>query len=346
MPRIHRHHQRPHLGIPVLLAAWIALAATFITVATAAAGDKPRLLVVHSYHQDQQEHVVEMTRGITEALAGVDCEIRFFHMDTKRQTSTQWKRSAGDRARRLVDEYQPQVVITMDDNAQEYFARDYARATPPPSFVFGGVNADPQQYGFPTDHITGVIERPNVIESLQLLLKIRPGVKTVLMLADKSETTDAFISYCQTLNLPVTVKAYEQPLTFDALLATLSRYHDQVDAIGLYVVRAIARSTTDPTKVPEREIISAINDRFPLPTVGFFDTAAEAGVLCGISVSMREQGFAAGRIARALIGGRKPSDFAVKPTDRGRIQLNLQTAEHLGIRLPYSLIQRAEVVIR
>jgi len=339
--RPHEHRRRPPLCIPVVLAAWIAL------VATAAAGDTPRLLVVHSYHQDQQEHVVEMTRGITEALAGADCEIRFFHMDTKRQTTTQWKRDAGDRARQLVDEYQPQVVITMDDNAQEYFARDYARATPPPYFVFGGVNADPQQYGFPTAHITGVIERPNVSESLHLLQKIKPGVKTVLMLADKSETTDAFISYCQTLNLPVTVKAYEQPLTFDALLTTLSRYHDQVDAIVLYVVRAIARSPTDPTKVPEREIISTINDRFPLPTVGFFDTAAEAGVLCGISVSMREQGFATGMIARAiLVDGRKPSDFAVKPTDKGRIQLNLRTAEHLGIHLPYTLIQRADVVIR
>lgn len=338
----HPHQQRrcPHLFLPVLLAAWIAL------VTTAAAGDSRRLLVVHSYHQDQQEHVVEMTRGITEALTGADCEIRFFHMDTKRQTSAQWKRSAGDRARQLVDEYQPQVVITMDDNAQEYFAKAYARATPPPSFVFGGVNADPQQYGFPTAHITGVIERPNVIESLQLLQKIKPEVKTLLMLADKSETTDAFVRYCQTLNLPMTIKAYEQPLTFDALLATLARYHHQVDAIGLYVVRSIARSAIDPTKVPEREILAAINDRFPLPTVGFFDTAAEAGALCGISVSMREQGFAAGKIARALLDGAKPIDFAVKPTDRGRIQLNLRTAEHLGIRLPYSLIQRAEVVIR
>jgi len=343
MTRSEPHqHQRCHgqyLCILVLLTAWIVLAAT------TAAGDRPRLLVVHSYHQDQ-EHVVEMTRGITEALAGADCEIRFFHMDTKRQTSTQWKRDAGARARQLVDEYQPQVVITMDDNAQEYFARDYARATPPPSFVFAGVNADPQQYGFPTAHITGVLERPNVSESLRLLQKIKPEVKTVLMLADKSETTDAFVSYCQTLTLPVAVKAYEQPLTFDALLATLARYHSQVDAIGLYVVRAIARSATDPTKVPEREILAAINDRFPLPTVGFFDTAAEAGALCGISVSMREQGFAAGKIARALLDGGKPSDFAVKPTDKGRIQLNLRTAAQLGIRLPYTLIQRAEVVIR
>ena len=32
--------------------------------------ESPRVLVVHSYHEGQQEHVVDMTRGIEEALEG------------------------------------------------------------------------------------------------------------------------------------------------------------------------------------------------------------------------------------------------------------------------------------
>ncbi|MBV5317966.1 MAG: hypothetical protein JZU50_09150 [Desulfobulbaceae bacterium] len=324
----------------LLLAAWAA------TCSDASAAAAQRVLVVHSYHEDQKEHVVEMTRGIEEALAGADCVIRYFHMDTKRHNTEQWKRTAGEQARLLADEYRPQVIITMDDNAQMYFAKDYAKASGPPYFVFGGVNADPQLYGFPTDKVTGVLERPNITESIELLLKIKPAIKTLLIVADKSETTDPFVAYCKTLKLPVTVKAYAQPLTFDALQAVLAQYHDQVDAIGLYIVRAVARSTTDPTKVPEQEIVAHINERYKIPTVGFFDTAAEAGTLCGVSVSMREQGFAAGLIARGILDGKKPTDFTVKPTDRGRIQLNLRTAERLGVQLPYSMIQRADVVIR
>jgi hypothetical protein len=165
-------------------------------------------------------------------------------------------------------------------------------------------------------------------------------------LAEKSETTDPLIAYCKTLSLPVTVVAYEQPLTLTEWKAVLDRYRTQVDAVGLYVIRTIARSATDPSKVPEQELVRTINEDYKLPTVGFYDSAATSGLLCGVSVSMREQGRAAGQIARELLAGKKPTDFAVKPTDHGRIQLNLRTAEHLGIQIPYGVIKRADVVVR
>ena len=82
------------------------------------------------------------------------------------------------------------------------------------------------------------------------------------------------------------------------------------------------------------------------PTVGFFDTAAESGLLCGISVSMKEQGYAAGKIARGILGGRRPGDFPVRPTSNGRIQLNLVAAERLGIMIPYHIIRNAVVVVK
>lgn len=312
----------------------------------AAATPPPRILVVHSYHAEQQEHVVEMTRGIEEALQGVDCRLRFFHMDTKRHTSEEWKRTAGTRAKEIMAKFRPKVVIAMDDNAQQYFAKDYAGKPGPPWFVFSGVNKEPEMYGFPAVNVTGVIERPNVIESIDLLLKIQPQVKRILIMADKSVTTDPMIAYCKTLRLPVTVVAYKQPLTLAAWKAALKKYHDRIDAVGLYVLRTITRSATDPEKVPEQELIRLINDHYRLPTVGFFDSAAESGVLCGVSVSMREQGFAAGRIAKEILAGKRPGDFRVRATDRGRIQLNLRTAEHLGIQIPYSIIKRAEVVVR
>jgi ABC-type uncharacterized transport system substrate-binding protein len=321
----------------------LAFSFLFFSLSHAAA---PKILVVHSYHEDQQEHVVEMTKGIEEALAGANCQLRFFHMDTKRRNTEDWKRSAGQEAKRIVTEYRPQVVIALDDNAQQYFAKDYAGEPAPPYFVFSGVNGEPAQYGFPAANVTGVLERPNVLESIELLQKIRPDVKKLLMLADKSETTDPLIAYCKTLNLPVTVVAYEQPLTLEAWKAVLEQYRSQIDAVALYVIRTIARSATDPAKVPEQELVRMINEQYKLPTVGFYDSAAESGILCGVSVSMREQGRVAGQITRELLEGKKPSDFTIKPTDHGRIQLNLRTAEQLGIQIPYGMIKRADVVIR
>ena len=310
-----------------------------------AAGPK-KVLVVHSYHESQKGHVVEMTTGIEEALDGSGATIDYFHMDTKRHTEMAWKRAAGVRAARLAESLKPDLIITMDDNAQQFFARDLAAKPGAPVVVFGGVNADPAVYGFPAPNVTGVIERPNVRESVALLQKIVPGIRKMAILADKSPTTDAFIAYCRSLDLPVTVVAYKQPRNLDEWKKIIDVYKDRVDAFGVYVIRTIQRSASDQRHVPEKELVALLTERSRLPTVGFFDTAAQSGLLCGISVSMKEQGYAAGRIAREILAGRPPGDFPVRPTSNGRIQLNLVTAEALGIMIPYRVIRNAVEVVK
>lgn len=305
-----------------------------------------RVLVVHSYHESQRGHVVEMTEGLLEALEGADMEISFFHMDTKRRNTEEWKRAAGQRAKELMEDFNPHLVITMDDNAQEYFGKDLAGQSGAPVVVFGGVNADPGKYGYPAQNVTGVLERTNILESIEFLQKIVPGVDRLLILTDNSPTADSFIVYAKSLALPANIIAYEQPETFDQFKEILKRYHDRVDAIGLYTIRTIARSSAQPGQIPEEELVEYINANHPLPTVAFFDTAAEAGALCGISVSMKEQGYAAGMLAKAILSGKAPQDCKIEPTGKGRIQLNLQTAERLGIQIKHLLIKRADVLVR
>jgi ABC-type uncharacterized transport system substrate-binding protein len=303
------------------------------------------VLIVHSYHQEQMEHVVEMNKGLTEALADTPCDIRYFYFDAKRHNSEQWKLDAGQKAQKLLTDFQPSVVITMDDVAQQYFAKAYAGAPAPPYFVFGGVNEEPTKYGFPADNVTGVIERPILFESIKLLQKLVPKATRLLVLADKSETTDSFMEYFKHSVLPVTVVAYAQPQTLSEWKAVLDKYHNEIDAVAVYVLRTVARNAQDQEKVPEQELIGYLNSHYHLPTVGFFDSAASAGVLCGVSVSMREQGRAAGTIAAEILSGKRPNDFTIQPTHHGRIQFNLKTAELLGIQIPYNMIKRAELVM-
>ena len=314
------------------------------------AGDKParqqRVLVVHSYHEGQLGHVDEMTAGIEDALAGSGAQIEYVYMDTKRHSDLEWKQQAGVLAARRVEDFKPDVVITMDDNAQEFFAAEYAKRPDSPPFVFSGVNGKAEKFGFPRDNVTGVLERPNLVESLELLQKIVPSVKRVVMLSDKSPTTDGCWDYAKTLKLPVEVVAYEQPLTFDEWKAVVLKYQDSADAFGIYVSRTVHVSAQDETCVPDTELIAWLNEHNKLPTVGFFDTSAKIGIMCGICVSMREQGYVAGKIARGILEGKHPNDFTIAPTTNGRIMLNLKTAEALGIKVRYGIIQNAEEVIR
>jgi len=303
-----------------------------------------RVLVVHSYHETQKGHVVEMTQGIEEAFSGSGVKMKFVHMDTKRRTDLAWKKEAGQMATRVMEAFGPDVVIAMDDNAQAFFVQKNMTRSQAPVFVFGGVNADISTYEFPRPNVTGVLERPNIKESIELLQKIVPNINKIFMLSDKSKTTDHFIEYCKTLDLPVEVIAYEQSLTLEQWKASVQKYKDKADTVGVYVSRTVKEVAGGSSLVPEAKLIDILTIEGGLPTVGFFDTAATAGVLCAISVSMKEQGYVAGHMARAILEGKAPSDFSIEPTQRGRIQLNLKTAEKLGIDIEWNIISKADVV--
>jgi len=305
-----------------------------------------RVLVVHSYHETQKGHVVEMTQGIEEAFVESGVKMKYVYMDTKRHPGLVWKKEAGLMATRAMEAFGPEVVIAMDDNAQAFFVQKNMILDQAPVFVFGGVNADISTYGFPRNNVTGVLERPNIKESIELLQKILPNIKKILMLSDKSKTTDYFIDYCKTLELPVEVIAYEQPLTLEEWEASVQKYKDKVDAVGVYVSRTVKVAASGKAHVSEGKLIDILTMEGKLPTVGFFDTAATAGVLCAISVSMKEQGYMAGQMARAILEGKTPSDFSIEPTQRGRIQLNLKTAEKLGIDIEWNIISKADVVVK
>ena len=327
---------------------FIILVGIFISIGfgSALAQKNNKVLVVHSYHETQQGHVVEMTQGIKEAFAGSGVNMKFFHMDTKRRTDPAWKKEAGKMATRTMLAFKPQVVIAMDDNAQLFFVKQNMFRENAPIFVFGGVNAEISDYGFPAENVTGVVERPNINESIELLQKIVPTVKKILMLSDKSRTTDLFVKYSKNLNLPVEVLDYKQPRTMKEWQSTIKKYRDKVDAFGVYLLRTIDDDSNPSYHVPESELIEFLTAHGRLPTVGFFDTAAKSGLLCGISVSMKEQGYAAAHIARGILEGKKTRDFKIEPTTKGKIQLNLKTAERLGIEINWNIISKADEVVK
>ena len=71
-----------------------------------------RVLVVHSYHEEY-----DWVQGINWALdssfkSGVEC--RVFYMDTKRRPDETWKQQAAAKAKKVIAEYAPKVVIAVN----------------------------------------------------------------------------------------------------------------------------------------------------------------------------------------------------------------------------------------
>ena len=195
-----------------------------------------KVLLVFSYHAEYS-WVVEERKGVEAVFRGKGLAVEEFYLDTIRKTSPEWEEKVAEDAVEKIGDFKPDVVIVFDDNACELVAKKYIGKTLP--FVFAGMNADPGDYGFPTDNITGVVEKHQVRESMELLKRLAPDVKKVAMIADDSPTTHKLMARIKKEALPLEVA--ESYLTYDfrAWKAKVKELQSQVGALGLSGYRTI-----------------------------------------------------------------------------------------------------------
>ena len=325
--------------------AWITAISILLWFPSAQCGQK--VLVVHSYHQEY-DWVQGVNRGIKENLRS-DLEYRTFYMDTKRHPGLEWKKKAGQEAKALLKSYHPQVVITVDDNAQSFFVHEYVGKSPF-QFVFCGVNEEPQKYGYPSANVTGILERTYPGQVLGLLKKIYPQALNVAWVSDYSPTSLGVLARVQKLaqqdKLPLKIVAYQQPVTFDQWRNTIEAFDRDPDVhaylIPLY--HTVLATPAGQSMLPADVMAWTVN-KTSKPIVGFWSFSAADGALCTVTVDPYEHGKVAALMARQILSGKKAGDLPIVTNRNGYVIVNLKTANKLGIDIPFEVIQSADRII-
>lgn len=305
-----------------------------------------KVLIVQSYHQGYA-WVDDIDNGIAKVLKNAGLQVKTFYMDTKRKTSEDWKVESGKLAMKEVESFKPDVLITVDDNAQKYFAMELAGQAGAPQVVFCGVNAEPADYGFPAENVTGIIERPHFAQSIEMYQKINPAAQKVIMISDDSITSINTQKFCQTVTVPLPVVAYENPTTFDQWKAAINAAKDKADVIIMFNYHTV-KATADATQsMPANEVIQWTIDNSKIPIMALLTFGVKDGALCGIAEDGREHGFLAASLAKKLIeSNKKAGEIPISRTKQGVVMLNLKTAEKQQIKIPYAIIKSAQMIIK
>jgi len=154
---------------------------SFFLFAGSAAAAEFKVLVVMSYEEDNP-WVKEIREGIDGVLRS-SSEITYFHMNTK--VNRAGGPAKAEEAAALFKSLQPHGVITADDDAVTMLILPYLKDKSATPIMFNGVNATVDKYGLPTDHVSGVLERAHVRESLAFIKQIVPTIrKACFMTAD------------------------------------------------------------------------------------------------------------------------------------------------------------------
>ncbi|MDM8542060.1 ABC transporter substrate binding protein [Desulfococcaceae bacterium HSG7] len=311
-----------------------------------------KIMLLHSYHAEYP-WVADITKGVKQGLSdsgveiGKNAALDIFYMDTKRQTSENYKIKIGKEAINRIREQKPEIILAADDNAQKHVVSKMKDEPFP--FIFIGVNADPKKYGYlnsvdtPGHNVTGFIERERFEQTVALLRKLKSGISRIAIICDNGPTGVPIISRIKTSagKLGLTVTDSLRTGSFDKWQTFVKQIQDNADALVIIVYHTLKRM--DGSHVPADEVLNWTIKHSKLPDIGFWSWAVEGGILCSEAISGFQHGYEAAITALKVINGANVGEFPVGRPQKGETCINRARAEMLGITIPSDLMSAATV---
>ena len=291
-----------------------------------------KCLFISSYHQGY-EWSDGVERGVRAVLKG-HCELQQFDLDTKRLKDPADIRQKVIEAKSLIETWQPDVVITADDDAATYLVMPFYKDHRIP-FVFCGINWTVEEYGFPYRNATGMVEVAPVGPLFDKAAAILPqhqrafylgantssewknrqhmqaeaGRRGIHLEARLVDTTDAWLS------------AFQAAQAYDfVILGSNSGINDWDHAR----VRA---------GIHRAQRLSLTNHDWMMPYA-----------MLGFTKVPEEQGEWAARTALQILAGAAPLDIPIVPNRKWDIWVNTGLLYPTHVQLPKSLLQKAKKV--
>jgi ABC-type uncharacterized transport system substrate-binding protein len=321
------------INLPVIFVTIVFAFAGLFVSTSFAAEKRHKVLYVDSYHAEYPWSA-GVTAGVNSVLAmRPDVELKITRMDTKRNTSEEFKKGAALKVKKLIENWQPDIVIASDDNASKYLIAPYYKNADLP-FVFCGVNWDASSYGFPCKNVTGMVEVALGEELIRQAEKFI-SISRLGFLAPDMTSTRKDVQFWQ--------KKFGVRLTHTTFVKTMAEWkksylalQDEVDMIILPPWQGIADWQHD-------EIVNFLYENAKIPTGTMVDYMTDYALLCFARVPS-EQGEYAARTALEILAGKSPADIPVVTNQKAKVILNMKLAKKMGIKFPMELMRNATLI--
>jgi len=293
-----------------------------------------RCLFVSSYHRGYAwSDGVE--RGLRSVLEG-RCELRQFDMDTKRRKSEDDKVQAAAEAKRLIESWRPDVVITADDNAAKYLIQPFYRDASLP-VVFSGVNWTASEYGFPYRNVTGMVEVAPIRPMLEAAMAtVGDGGRAFYLGADtltERKNLKRFEDAARDLGVPLDSRLVGSA---DAWIAA----YDEAQALDGFLILGSHSGIADWADARDRVVaaVSARSRRLTVTNHGWMMPFA----MLGMTKVPEEQGMWSAQAALAILDGTPPSDIPIVANRQWDVWVNDALVSAGALDLPDELRRKAK----
>lgn len=304
---------------------------------------KPRVLILHSYNPDYAWSRDEDAGIQTLAKNWNHYSVTRHFMDTNRYPDKDWLRRAGIAARRAIDRIDPDVLIAVDDPAQELAAKHYVDH-PRMRIVFAGINASVESYGYlEADNVTGIYEHKPIEAVKELVQALEAGksdpkvTPRVLYLIDPSlsMSRDRYLIDAFDWN-PLDYAGSRRVEDFAAWKSVVADLADEgIDYLLVGNYRNLRQSPTDPAIPSPATVMGWTEQNSPVPVIGVNVFNVEDGGAIAVGPSAAEQGIKAAEMTEAILDrGIPPEDLPFLPNRQYIVALSRSALARRGLKLP------------
>ena len=324
-----------------LLLGCLFLGCGLFCASSSLAAERFNVLIVFSY-EESAPWDIEIREEIEKVLSPL-AELSFFYMDTK--TALEGGLDKAAEAFALYQKILPDGVIAVDDNAQAMFVVPYLKDKVPIPIMFCGVNGKPELYGYPTQNISGILERFHLEESIALSRQLAGDIETFAFMVKDGPVAGLISDQLEVEKhqLSAQMVKFLTPKTMEEALEMAENVRGEADL--LFLVSLWGMTGSDGKKVREEDAIPQLVEAFGQPTTAISASVVRGGALSAVITNAREHGE---RVANMLLQSMRGVPIAQLPVSRnhhGKRMINVSTMRQLNIT-PEPIVLRGVELVR
>jgi ABC-type uncharacterized transport system substrate-binding protein len=254
---------------------------------------KPRILVLHSFDETVRS-VVKTNEGINRILAAnrQPVSVRWHYLGMNHLPDEAGRRIAALTAERGIEQFAPDIIIAVDDEAQLYVALRYID-DPKIKLVFTAIDQKPKDYGYiGKGNVTGISEVLPLAAISETLLHARNGkAARIAVLTSPTTTGLARLQQIEQFSwAPHTLVSVESLQDFASWQMAVNNVAESADLILVLDHQGVQKQQSNRSLVSGAEITQWLNQHSkPLP-LGLSSDYVEQGGVLAIYPSSLEMG--------------------------------------------------------
>lgn len=268
--------------------------------------NKPRILILQSY-STKMNWVNEVDDGLNSIFDKTGyISLRRFYLNTKQRNTFNDLYHINQTSIKLINRWQPNVIIAVDDYAQILAAKYYINH-PKIKIIFAGIGDSYRDYGYQeAKNVTGVVEHyafPAIKEILPLLF---PHKEKLYYLSDQSKTATLSFEQLNKFNWqPFQLRQKKEVMTFKQWKIAVKSAQKKADILLIgtyYIIREKGKV------VPSKTLVKWTITHSRIPVIGLGESFVDNGGYIAIAPSGKEQGKIAAEMALQVINQNKTPD--------------------------------------